>query len=107
MYINCTLKIHQNPIIMTKVIITAEVEDSAKWEAGFRSHTDLFRAMSLKKPIQFSTNENNEVAICGEPEDLSLYLKILDSQETADAMAYDGVKRETVKVFVLDKELTL
>ncbi len=92
---------------MTKVIITAEVEDSAKWEAGFRSHADLFRTMSLKKAIQFSTNDSNEVAICGEPDDLSLYLKILDSQETADAMAYDGVKRETVKIFVLDKELAL
>ena len=27
--------------------------------------------------------------------------------ETADAMANDGVKRETVQVYVLDKELEL
>jgi len=27
----------------------------------------------------------------------------LDSPATAEAMAFDGVKRETVKVFVLDK----
>jgi hypothetical protein len=38
---------------------------------------------------------------------MGLYLKGLESQETADAMAYDGVKRETVKIFVLDKEMTL
>ncbi len=37
--------------------------------------------------------------------DLDTYLEILDSPETAAAMEYDGVKRETVKVFVLDKEL--
>ena len=92
---------------MTKVIITADVEDSAKWEAGFRSHAEMFRGMSISKPIQLSANDNNEVAICVEPDDLGVYLKGLESQETADAMAYDGVKKETVKIFVLDKELTL
>lgn len=92
---------------MTKVIITAQVEDSAKWEAGFRSHVDLFRTMSLSKPIEFTTHENNEVALCGEPDDLDQYLKILNSPATAEAMAFDGVKRETVKVFVLDKEVKM
>lgn len=92
---------------MTKVIITADVEDSARWETGFRSHADLFRGMSLSKAIQFSANDKNQVAICLEPDDLVLYLKGLESQETADAMAHDGVKRETVRIFVLDKELTL
>jgi hypothetical protein len=92
---------------MTKVIITADVEDSVKWEAGFRTHTEMFRGMSLSKAIQFSANDKNEVAICLEPDDLGLYLKGLESQETADAMAHDGVKRETVKIFVLDKELVL
>jgi hypothetical protein len=28
----------------------------------------------------------------------------MDSPETAEAMAIDGVKRETVKIYVLDKE---
>ncbi len=31
-------------------------------------------------------------------------MKGMDSPATAEAMASDGVKRETVKVFVLDKE---
>ncbi len=31
----------------------------------------------------------------------------MDSPETAEAMALDGVKRETVKVFVLDKEFVV
>jgi hypothetical protein len=34
-------------------------------------------------------------------------MKILDSPATAEAMAFDGVKRETVKVFVLNKELKI
>ena len=92
---------------MTKVIITAQVEDSAKWEAGFRSHVDLFRAMTLTKSIELTTTEGYEVAICGEPDDLKKYMEILNSPATAEAMASDGVKRETVKVFVLDKSLNL
>jgi hypothetical protein len=46
---------------MTKVIITANVEDSAKWEDGFRSNAYLFRGMSLSKTIQFSANDNNDL----------------------------------------------
>jgi hypothetical protein len=89
---------------MTKVLITAQVEDSAKWEAGFRTHADLFRKMSITK-MEFLTTANNEVAICGETSDLNKYMEIFNSPATAEAMAFDGVKRETVKVYVLDKEL--
>jgi hypothetical protein len=92
---------------MTKVIITAQVEDSAKWEAGFRSHVDLFHKMSISRPIYMSTNEQNEVAVCSEPDDLDTYMAFLNSPATAEAMAYDGVKRDTVKVYVMDKSLEL
>jgi hypothetical protein len=89
---------------MTKVLITGQVEDSAKWEAGFRSHVDLFKAMSITK-LEFTTTATNEVAICGETSDLNKYMEIFNSPATAEAMAFDGVKRDTVKVFVLEKEL--
>lgn len=89
---------------MTKVLITGQVENSAKWEAGFRSHVDLFKAMSITK-LEFTTTATNDVAICGETSDLNKYMEIFNSPATAEAMAFDGVKRDTVKVFVLDKEL--
>ena len=54
--------------------------------------------------IDFSIIEGNEVAVCFEPDDLDALLEGLDSPETAEAMAIDGVKRETVKIYVLDKE---
>jgi hypothetical protein len=92
---------------MTKVIITAKVEDAAKWEKGFRSHVDLFRSMSVSKPIELTTHNNNEVALCAEPDDLNKYLEVLESPATAEAMANDGVKRESVKVFILDKEVKI
>lgn len=89
---------------MTKVLVTAQVEDAKKWEEGFRTHGDLFRKQTISKPVDFSMNDNNEVAVCFEPEDLDKYLESMNSPETAEAMAFDGVKRDTVKIYVLDKE---
>jgi hypothetical protein len=89
---------------MARVVITAQVEDAVKWEKSFRTHGDLFRSQTVTKPINFATIEGNMVAVCAEPDNLDTFMKILNSSATADAMATDGVKRETVKVFVLDKE---
>ncbi len=88
---------------MTKIVVTAEVEDSAKWEEGFRTHGDLFRSQTVSR-VDFATIEGNEVAVCVEPEDLDKFMEIFESPATAEAMAFDGVKRETVKVYVMDKE---
>ena len=88
---------------MPRVIITAQVEDSAQWERGFRTHGELLGTMS-QSVTHFATTDNNEVVLYSEPEDLDTYMQVLESEETADAMALDGVKRDTVKVFVLDKE---
>ncbi len=89
---------------MPKIVVTAQVEDPVKWEEGFRTHGDLFKSQTVTRPINIATIEGNEVAVCFEPDDLDTFLKILDSPATAEAMEFDGVKRETVKVFVLDKQ---
>jgi hypothetical protein len=89
---------------MPKVVITAQVEDSDKWEKGFRTHGALFRSQTVTKPIGFTTIAGNHVAVYAEPDDLDTFMKGMDSPATAEAMAFDGVKRETVKIFVLDKE---
>ena len=51
--------------------------------------------------------DDNEVAILWEVVDIDEFLAQLDKPETAEAMAYDGVDPETVKVYVLDKQLNL
>lgn len=91
---------------MTKVLVIAEVENSTKWEAGFRTHVELFRSYSITKPIHFATHDN-KAAVCFEPNDIDTYMASMDLPSTAEAMAYDGVKRETVQIFVLDKVLTV
>jgi hypothetical protein len=91
---------------VAKVVATLQVEDGSKWEQGFQTHADLFKKQTIGKPIAYAVN-NNEVTILFEPDDLETYLKILDSAETHEAMAVDGVKRETVEISVLDKEFAV
>jgi hypothetical protein len=91
---------------MAKVIVTSQVNDPVKWETGFRTHGDFFRSYSIRVPVNFAV-AGNEVAICFEPENLDTFKRLMESQATAEAMASDGVKRETLKVYVLDKEMKL
>ena len=88
---------------MPRVIITAEVEDAATWEAGFRTHGSLLGSMS-QSVTHFTVTGDNEVVLYSEPDDLDTYMQVMGSPDTAEAMANDGVKRETVRVCVLDKE---
>ncbi len=89
---------------MPKVVVTAQVEDTLTWEAGFRTHGDLFRSQTVTTAIGMGIREGNEVAVCLEPANLDTFLAGLESPDTAAAMVQDGVKRETVKVCVIDKE---
>ncbi len=89
---------------MPRVIVTAQVEDAAQWEQGFRTHGELFRSMTINKPIYFTATELNEIILNFEPDDLDKYMEVLDSRATEEAMEFDGVKRDTVKVFALDKQ---
>ena len=89
---------------MPKVIITAKVDNAAKWEQKFRTHGELFRSQTVTSPIGIAINEDNTVAICAEPKDLLKFMEILESTATAEAMAHDGVDGNTVTVYVMDRE---
>jgi hypothetical protein len=89
---------------MPRVLITAEVNDLGTWERGFRTHGDLFKQMGVAT-MEYALVAPNRVAVCGETVDLDAYMKVFNSPATAEAMAMDGVKRETVQMFVLDKSL--
>jgi hypothetical protein len=90
---------------MAKIILIFQVEDLSKWEKGFRTHGDLFSNLTIISPWSFVTSyEGNEVALYAEVRDLDTFLKVQESPATVAARAFDGVKQETVKFFVLDKE---
>ena len=90
---------------MAKVIITAQVEDAAKWEEGFRTHGELLKSMTSTGHY-FTISKDNELTLYAEPTDVDKFIEVMESPATEEAMAFDGVKRDTVKVSVLDKEFT-
>lgn len=94
---------------MARVVMVGEVENAAQWEERFRSHRDLFStiygAMGMNA-IHFTTTDENRFVLYSEPPNLEAWLATLDSDEIKAAMAKDGVKRETVQVHVLEKDLT-
>lgn len=93
---------------MTKIVVTAKCKDQAKWEAGFRSHAELFKtAYGVSRPISYGMGDDNYVGTCFEIDDLAKARSALASAETAEAMEGDGLLRETVNVLVLDKELSV
>jgi len=91
---------------MAKLLVTAEVNDPVKWEKGFRTHGELFKGFGVKSPTVFGANDNNEVAVLQEIDDPGAAMDAMNSPENTQAMEADGVKRDTVKTFILDKEFS-
>lgn len=91
---------------MPRIIITAQVGDSAKWEQGFRTHGGLFTEYTATA-VHFTVTDENEVTILMEVNDTNKFLELVESQATIDAMESDGVNRDSVKISVLDKEVAL
>jgi hypothetical protein len=69
---------------------------------AFGHDGDLFSTFTLHAPIHYNITAN-EVTICMEPENLDTFKQTLESRATIEA--FDGVKRETAKTFVLDKKM--
>ena len=93
---------------MPKILVTAQCKDQSKWEDGFRTHADFFRtAYGISKPIRYGRGDDNYIGTCFETDDVAKFMSAIALPETADAMEGDGLLRETVKVFVLDKELAV
>lgn len=94
---------------MPRVVLTAKVDDSAGWEETFRSHGDLFRQLWGNRPVpdfHITTTDANDAVLYFEVDDLEHYLAIQERPEIAEAMEKDGVKRDTVNIYVLDKTVS-
>jgi hypothetical protein len=85
---------------VARIIVTAEVEDPVAWEEAFRTHGDLFRRQTCTQ-MEYAIH-GNEVAVLASPKDFDAFMALFEAPDTAQAMETDGVKRDTVKVFVVD-----
>jgi len=89
---------------MARVLVVAQCEDAKKWRENFVKHAALFRSMGATAPVSFG-QDGNWSAVMLDVKDVDTYKKVLSSPATADAMALDGVRRDTVKMFVLDGQV--
>jgi hypothetical protein len=89
---------------MTGVVLTAHVKDAAKWEKSFRTHADLFKENHISL-IHYTITKNNDVVMYSETDDVNAYREFTQSAEVIRAMEEDGVERDTVKVYPLEKDL--
>ena len=88
-------------------ITFAQVEESAAWEGKFRAHGELFASSgNVISPVRYGTSADNSVVVYEEVLDFDALVASNQSEETQSAMAEDGVKRDSVKVFKLDKEFS-
>lgn len=90
---------------MPKIILTANVKDGKSWEKAYRSHGDLFKAAGIGT-VHYTVDDDDHVVMCTEVDDVNAYMDFVKADSTQDAMKKDGVKRKTVKVYVLDKEFS-
>ena len=90
---------------MAKIVITAEVEDAAKWEEAFRSRVDIFRAQT-SMTMQFTVTDNRCV-LCTEVHDVDKFKEVIASPATKEAMDQDGVKPGSVQMWILDKDVQI
>lgn len=91
---------------MVTILVVAQCKDPKKWEESFVTHGPMFRTMGAIAPVHYAL-EGNWAAVLMDMQDLDHYHKMMSSQVVADAMASDGVLRETAKMFVLDKKVTV
>src|ERR1035438_1154580 len=89
--------------IMVTILVVAQCKDPKKWEESFVTHGPLLRTMGASGPARYAL-DGNWAAVLMEMKDLDHYHKMMSSQAIADAMASDGVLRETVQRFVFDKK---
>jgi len=90
---------------MTQVILTADVDDGAAWEAAYRTHGDLFRDAGIGT-VHFTVGADNHVVMCTDVDDVDAYMDFVRSETTQEAMQGDGVRRDSVRVFVLEKSFS-
>jgi hypothetical protein len=91
---------------MARMLVVAQCKDAKKWEQTFVTHGPLFKSMGATGPVHYGL-EGNWAAVMMDVKDVDHYNQSMSSPATAEAMAADGVLRETVKMFVLDKKVNV
>lgn len=89
---------------MPRLVAMIQVEDLTKWEEGFLTHGALFRRQTIRGAYHYTMIEDgNRVVLSADVDDVETFFQVLQTPDADDAKDLDGVKRETIQFFVLDK----
>ncbi|MBP7003210.1 hypothetical protein [Amaricoccus sp.] len=84
---------------MPKLLITHEVEDVAHWLASPKRE-EVFAGVATNITTFVHPQDANRVALTMEVADMAAFEKLVRSEAGAAAMKYDGVRPQTLVVYV-------
>jgi hypothetical protein len=84
---------------MPKIMATHEVDDVAHWLASPKRE-EVFAGVATDITTFVLPGSANQVALCMDVADMAAFDAVMKSDAGAAAMKYDGVRPETVVVYV-------
>ncbi|HPG22026.1 MAG TPA: hypothetical protein PLH75_04470 [Amaricoccus sp.] len=84
---------------MPKIVATHEVEDVAHWLASPK-RAEVFDGIATDIRTFVHPTEKNRVAVAFDVADMDKFEAVLKSEAGAEAMKYDGVRPETIVVYI-------
>jgi hypothetical protein len=84
---------------MPKLIATHEVDDVAHWLASPKRR-EVFAGVATNITTYVHPSEPNRVGLSMDVADMAAFEKVMKSEAGAAAMKYDGVRPQTLAVFL-------
>ncbi len=84
---------------MPKLVATHEVNDVAHWLASPK-RDEVFAGIAMNMQTYVLPGDSNRVALTMEVADMDALDAMMKSEKGADAMKHDGVRPETVVMYV-------
>jgi hypothetical protein len=84
---------------MPKLMATHEVDDVAHWLASPKRE-EVFAGVASDIRTFVDPSRPNHVGLTMDVADMAAFQAVMDSQAGAEAMKHDGVRPETIAVFV-------
>ena len=84
---------------MPKLIVIHEVEDVRHW-LDSPKREEVFAGVASSIETYVHPEDTNRVALSMDVTDMDSFRKVVESDAGAEAMKYDGVRPETLTVFV-------
>ncbi len=91
---------------MPLIGVRAKAENVDNWKEQFKTHGELFKDQGVSIAYMGTTDSNSVLAIF-ETDDIDKFTKVFNSKDTEKAMENDGIKKDSVEMFVITDQLVI